>query len=681
MAKNDVILLDGIIDERIKDRNPSERRDEVFEFLVFEELLKDYDLNSDEIEAGWIDGRGDGGIDGFYVFINGHLLDEVEEFIWPRSNAAIDVWIVTCKHHDSFRQEAVDALLASFQELFDLTKDISDLHGKYSSELLSLRLNFQSAYRRLAIGKPRIIFSIVYASRGDTSRIGNEVKARASQIENLLNENFSYSRSNFIFIGAEELIEMHRKGKSFALTLPILEHLATSSESYVSLVRLDDYRQFVSDENAHLRRYLFDSNVRDYLGSNGVNLDIAQTLEDSLSPDFWWLNNGVTILATGASMLGKTIQLQNIQIVNGLQTTETIYRHYHNGGSLAGDRCILVKILVSKDDQVRDRIIRATNNQSLVELASLHATDKIQRDIEVILEKNNWFYERRKNYFRNIGKPAARFVTPIYVASAVVALIFKSPTKAQRLKTKFMRVEESYNDVFSPLFPITIWPIIVSLYKSVDAGLHGISGNDKRREGFNNFWRPLIAFLCVSKRTGTFDFSISDLLNLESFELDKSEVDEMWGLIQNLGLHLTNARKQNVHLAEKCCAEASQRYNLTGIEVIDKRRPRTAVIDEGKVTIPMLMEEKVTPELIDKIRSILPSQPWKPGLHLDIFEQVGCTKKQIKLAIQKLIDDGIFNRQVDGVVYNRDGGVIGYDKERVKDMPLIDGAPEGQITG
>ena len=50
MAKNDLILLDGIIDERIAQKIPSDRRDEVFEHLSFEQLLKDYDLSLEEIE-------------------------------------------------------------------------------------------------------------------------------------------------------------------------------------------------------------------------------------------------------------------------------------------------------------------------------------------------------------------------------------------------------------------------------------------------------------------------------------------------------------------------------------------------------------------------------------------------------------------------------------------------------
>ena len=62
MAKNDSILLDGIIDQRLADGLPSADRSEVFEYFCFEQLLKDYDLSQDEIESGWVDGRDDGGV-------------------------------------------------------------------------------------------------------------------------------------------------------------------------------------------------------------------------------------------------------------------------------------------------------------------------------------------------------------------------------------------------------------------------------------------------------------------------------------------------------------------------------------------------------------------------------------------------------------------------------------------
>ena len=85
MAKNDTILLDGILNQRIEDSLPSKDRGEVFEYFAFEQILKDYDLSGDEIDHGWVDGRDDGGIDGLYLFVNGHLLTDPTAFVWPRT--------------------------------------------------------------------------------------------------------------------------------------------------------------------------------------------------------------------------------------------------------------------------------------------------------------------------------------------------------------------------------------------------------------------------------------------------------------------------------------------------------------------------------------------------------------------------------------------------------------------
>jgi hypothetical protein len=52
MAKNDSILIDGIISQRAADRKPSEDKGEVFEYFAFEQILKEYDLSEEELAAG-----------------------------------------------------------------------------------------------------------------------------------------------------------------------------------------------------------------------------------------------------------------------------------------------------------------------------------------------------------------------------------------------------------------------------------------------------------------------------------------------------------------------------------------------------------------------------------------------------------------------------------------------------
>lgn len=49
MAKNDIVIIDHIIKERIDQGVPSKDKGEVYELLANEQILKDLDLSRDEI--------------------------------------------------------------------------------------------------------------------------------------------------------------------------------------------------------------------------------------------------------------------------------------------------------------------------------------------------------------------------------------------------------------------------------------------------------------------------------------------------------------------------------------------------------------------------------------------------------------------------------------------------------
>lgn len=124
------------------------------------------------------------------------------------------------------------------------------------------------------------------------------------------------------------------------------------------------------------------------------------TLSDSESPEFWWLNNGITIIGTHAHIVGNAISIENVQIVNGLQTSESIYNYFNESKIKSDDRSLLVKIIISNDVNARNSIIYATNNQTNVNVTALRATDKIQRDIEDVLKSHGIYYDRRSNYYK-----------------------------------------------------------------------------------------------------------------------------------------------------------------------------------------------------------------------------------------------------------------------------------------
>jgi hypothetical protein len=681
MAKNDKILLDGIIDDRIEINLPSNRRDEAFEYLSFEQILKEYDLSSEEILHGMVDGRNDGGIDGFFILVNGHPLIDPESFSWPRAGSQLEVWVITCKHHDTFRQAPLDSLVASLTELFDLGLENKDLKGDYSELVLNSRENLKLAYRKLSPRLSSFSLHFSYASRGDASEVGGSIISRGDQIVAIAQDSFGPCQADFTFFGSSEIVELHRKTPNYSLELPFYEVLSRG-EKYVLLANLTDYYNFISDDGK-LRRYLFDSNVRDFMGLNRVNEDIKLTLENDDTPDFWSMNNGVTILTTSASVIGKSIQLQDIQIVNGLQTTESIFRYFEAGGKDISDRSILVKIIVSSEDAVRDSIIRATNNQTDVETASLHATDKIQRDIEDVLERSGFYYERRKNHYLNMGHSQSQIINPLYLAAGYVCLILKTPHKASSLKQKFMRSDEAYNMVFSEKTTIEVWPKITAIFKIVDESLDKLRPTGSNvNERFLKKWRQITGLIVTSKILGKFDFSAVELANLDLELVDYALVEEVWSFIlsKNTNALLGNSWRKKSFFTD-ICEQASLEYGISNPERVEKsdrfqpnppKNPRIKRSNE-KSSQQAAPKKKIDMELVRKIDSALPPQPWKPGVHRHVSEIVGCTTKEYFSAVNILIDEGLRNRQKDGIVYDTEGNVICFDSDRVnpESMELI----------
>jgi len=647
MAKNDSILVDGIISQRVADRKPSDDRGKVFEYFAFEQILKEYDLSEEELETGWLDGRHDGGIDGFFIFVNGHLVSEATS-LWPKSHAQVDVIVISCKHHDTFKEATLNSMLATVQELFDLSIEAVNLKGAYSNALLKARSLMAKVYEHLAITNPKLTLSFAYCSRGDTRDVGESVQARSEQIRSAAASFFSNSIATFTFMGATELIDQYRRVKQFTLELPFLDHLAGPAGGYIMITQLADYYRFISDEQGKLRRYLFDSNVRDYLGENKVNLDIAASLEDESGPDFLWLNNGVTILATNAVIRGgKNMVMQDIQVVNGLQTTESIYRHFHSGSTQSSNRALSIKIIVSGNERLRDAIIRATNNQSAIEQAGLHATDKIQRDIEQILERYDYFYERRKNYYRNIGKPLERFATPMYVAAGYVAIILKQPARASKLKPRFMRDQVRYDEVFSDTAPIDVWPSLVSLLKAIERQM--LQSHQGLGERALRTWRGLVSLLYAAKVCGKFNFSAQEFCRaIPPSNINNALVGECFHFFTQ---RRSMRQEATAGFCYAVCKDFATLHSLAGVECL--AGDHSSWNDPTDRQFPPLTEEFVT-----QVDMLLPVQPWPTGIHVEIAEKLEVGKNKVHRAIYELIRSGRRLKQVDGILYDAQGEII-----------------------
>jgi hypothetical protein len=381
MPSNDLLLLDSILQKNKGQYGTRADEGEYFELFSMDSVLKNYELSLEELQDGWVDGGDDGGIDGFYVFIDGIYLSEDFNLKYARSDPHFEVHVLTVKHADTFKQAPLTSLISSLPDLFQLALDIPT--NDFNEEILARRQRFKTAYIALADKRPSISIIVHYCTRGDLSGVHPTVLQKTDQLQKTLADLFGRSTAIVNLLGSAELLALAQRTRTYSLRIPFTEtFISRDGSNFIILCRLRDYLTFITDEEDELRRYLFDFNVRDYLGEVQVNSNIAATLAETGPADFWWFNNGVTILASSATPVGKVLSLENVLIVNGLQTTETIFRTLHHKVRENDERAVLVKIIISTDEDVRARIIKATNYQNSVELAALRSLDQIQRNIE-----------------------------------------------------------------------------------------------------------------------------------------------------------------------------------------------------------------------------------------------------------------------------------------------------------
>lgn len=486
MTSNEVVLLNSLLGEWKKNAPAGLSDSEYFELFALEQVLKDYDLSVDDLMVGRIGGGNDGGIDGFVSFVENELLDEDTDLESVKRGPELSLYVVQARSGQSFEETVFDRVSTTLRDILDLGKERGELEATYSRELVDRVMVFRNALEELAGRHPRVSATFTLATKGSTSNIHPNVESRAELVKCGFNELLSGCSAKVSFLGARELLELARREPSYTLSLRFIESPISVENSYIVLVKLRDYFQFVTDESGALRKYIFEWNVRDYQGNVEVNTDIQRSLEEEEgAPEFWWLNNGVTIVASKASTTGKLMALDDVQIVNGLQTSVKLYEHIRDNPDRHEDRSLLCRIIVTEDGDTRDRVIKATNFQTAVSAASLKATDRIQRDIEEYFLSKRWYYDRRKNYYKNQKRPADRIVSIPYLAQAVMAMGLSEPDNSRARPTSLIKSEENYERVFDGKVDLQVYLWAAVTMKRVDEFLRSDAapgGESEKRE-------------------------------------------------------------------------------------------------------------------------------------------------------------------------------------------------------
>ncbi|WP_174180854.1 AIPR family protein [Pseudarthrobacter oxydans] len=485
-------------------------RSEAFELFAAEKVLHSLELSSEEIEAGRIGGALDGGIDAVYTVLGEQVIDEDDELLsedtkpgeFPRDQS-LTLYIVQAKEESSFGETAIDKLSSSLDRLLKLDPDVELLDTLYAPELLARFDIFRRAWKKLVTRRVKLRAVVAYATLGDVALVNPRVTSKGIELCGLIERHLVGGTVSFDFFGAKELWAAHETVPSYALRLRFEKH-ENDGDSHLALVKVADYFKFISDESdGSLLRHIFDWNVRDYQKGVKVNREIAQSLGDPDAPDFWWLNNGVTILCSGqVTTAGNEFILDDVQIVNGLQTSHTIHHEMQKTAvaEVSAGRKLLVRILSTDDPEVRDQVIRATNSQTQVSDASLRATDKIQRQLESYFLAHGWYYDRRKNFYKNSGKNVERIVSIAYLAQSVMAIGLSQPHSSRARPSTLIRKNEDYQTIFSENFDLSTYLWLARTQKSVDAYLKQRDDVSTSERSNVRFYVSMVAIARANRR-------------------------------------------------------------------------------------------------------------------------------------------------------------------------------------
>ena len=528
---NNQLLLRECIKQEFDDSIGYADISEFFEHFAIAELLKNYNITDDEIDNGNVGGGNDGGCDGIYLFLNDDLVspDQIDSLSAPKGST-LKLCIVQAKNELGFNEDSIMKWKTVSENLMSMSSSLSEYSSRYNEQTIEAFSMFQDAVTKLIRSQIKLHIQYYYVTLG--TEIHPNTQQQAEELKGIVKRYYPSATVDVSFVGADLLMEMYNADSEIRINLALAEQpISLSNKDYVALVNLGTYYKFITDDSSNLRKSFFEANVRDYQGKNSVNSSIADTLEHSSTEDFWWLNNGVTILASEITLItNKSLQLVNPEIVNGLQTSREIFNFFsENPYAVENEnRTLLVRIIMPESEEARDNIIFATNNQTNIPKSSLRVTDPIHLQIEMYFKSRGLYYDRRKNYYKNQKKKASDIIGVSFLAQCLISLILRKPDFARARPSTLLTDEDTYKMLYEDHHDLEVF------YKSARIG-QKVKNCLKSSSELSTAERSDILFYLiyavVAKRLGQKVITFNDIKSFDIDVLNEEEINDVKVLV------------------------------------------------------------------------------------------------------------------------------------------------------
>ena len=278
--------------------------------------------------------------------------------------------------------------------------------------------------------------------------------------------------------------DSYTTNNSYIMNISLFEllRMTCDNSNYRDSTDLKSREEFDLTTFAQEKSQLRD-NVRSFLGFTDYNKNIKKTLQNDAS-NFFYYNNGITIVCNQITVTEAksnrlySIELKDIQIVNGGQTISTLFKIIEEKEVedllyKLKNTYILVRLFnIANNNELRLNIAQYTNSQNSIDKIDLKSVDKVQIEIEEYLKSFNIEYIRKR------GTISEKVNSIKMITLAQLIYSFKGyPDRASNQKKRLF--DEYYEYIFMNDFDVESCKTIYDLYNKI---LNYFEQNKKKYE-------------------------------------------------------------------------------------------------------------------------------------------------------------------------------------------------------
>lgn len=190
-------------------------------------------------------------------------------------------------------------------------------------------------------------------------------------------------------------------------TFRYVENTVNDVETYLLFLPASILAKFYEE----FHEKLLSNNIRYYLSkNNSINSGILKTLLEE-PENFVSYNNGISAVCNDIKTVDNNIvSIDGLQIVNGGQTTATIYEAYKMEADLSKVfvqfKISVIKNIINKHEKITS-IARYANSQNKIQMSDLSSNEKFFSEVELFsrktsIPKNQFIHGDKRWYFERV---------------------------------------------------------------------------------------------------------------------------------------------------------------------------------------------------------------------------------------------------------------------------------------